>query len=62
MPFKTPVKAKSLKVEVYDPTYFVDMELAKQNPVRLVGAPAGCKLAVELPRELTYAEGKRLQR
>jgi ABC-type uncharacterized transport system substrate-binding protein len=60
LPFKTPVKAKSLKVEVYDPTYFVDMELAKQNPVRLVGAPAGCKLVVELPRELTYAEGKRL--
>lgn len=58
--FKTPVKAKRLDVQVYDPTYFVDMALAKQNPVRLVGAPAECKLSLELPRELTYAEGKRL--
>lgn len=60
LPFKTPVKAKDLKVEVYDPTYFVAMELAKQNPVQLVDAPAGCKAAFELPRELTFQEGKRL--
>ena len=60
LPFKAPVKAKDLKIEVYDPTYFVDMELAKQNPVHLVGAPSGCKLALELPRELSYAEGKKL--
>jgi ABC-type uncharacterized transport system substrate-binding protein len=60
LPFKTPVKAKDLTVEVYDPTYFVAMELAKQNGVHLVGAPAGCKVALEFPRELTFAEGKRL--
>ena len=60
LPFKAPVKAKDLKIEVYDPTYFVAMELAKQNPVQLVDAPAGCKAAFELPRELTFAEGKRL--
>ena len=60
LPFKTPVRAKDLTIEVYDPTYFVDMELAKQNGVHLVGAPAGCKVALEYPRELTYAEGKRL--
>ena len=60
LPLKTPVKAKNLKIEVYDPTYFVAMELAKQNPVQLVDAPAGCKAAFELPRELTFQEGKRL--
>jgi ABC-type uncharacterized transport system substrate-binding protein len=60
LPLKTPVKAKDLKVEVYDPTYFVDMELSKQDPVHLVGAPAACKLLLELPHELTYLEGKRL--
>ena len=58
LPFKTPVKTKDLTIEVYDPTYFVAMELAKQNPVQLVGAPAGCKAAFTLPRELTFQEGK----
>jgi ABC-type uncharacterized transport system substrate-binding protein len=60
LPFKQPVKAKDLKIEIYDPTYFIAFELAKQAPVHLVGAPAQCKLAVELPRELTFLEGKRL--
>jgi ABC-type uncharacterized transport system substrate-binding protein len=60
LPFKQAVKAKDLKIEIYDPTYFIALELQKQVPVRLVGAPEQCKLAVELPRELTYAEGKKL--
>jgi ABC-type uncharacterized transport system substrate-binding protein len=60
LPFKQPVKAKDLKIEIYDPTYFIDFELAKDAPVHLVGAPAQCKFATELPRELTYAEGKKL--
>ena len=42
------------------PTYFIDFELAKDTPAKLVGAPADCKLATELPRELTFQEGKRL--
>jgi ABC-type uncharacterized transport system substrate-binding protein len=60
LPLKKPVKAKDLKVEIYDPTYFVSFELVKETPVVLVGAPAQCRLATELPRELTFAEGKRL--
>ena len=60
LPFKAPVKAKDLKIEVYDPSYFISMTLAKQNPVKLVGAPAGCKVALEYPREMTYALGKML--
>jgi ABC-type uncharacterized transport system substrate-binding protein len=60
LPFKQPVKAKDLKVEIYDPTYFIDFVLAKETPVHLVGAPAQCKLAVEWPREMTYAMGKKL--
>ena len=39
LPFKTPVKAKELKIEVYDPTIFVDFAWAKDAPVQLVGAP-----------------------
>jgi ABC-type uncharacterized transport system substrate-binding protein len=59
LPFKTPVKAKELKVEVYDPTIFVDFEWAKDAPVQLVGAPH-CKADVVKPREMTFAEGKAL--
>ena len=59
LPFKTPVKAKELKVEVYDPTIFVDFEWAKKEPVHLIGAPH-CKADVVMPREMTYAEGKAL--
>jgi ABC-type uncharacterized transport system substrate-binding protein len=60
LPLKKPVKARDVKVDVYDPTIFVDFEFDKKDPVSLAGAPSGCKLKVELPRELTYAEGKAL--
>jgi ABC-type uncharacterized transport system substrate-binding protein len=59
LPFKTPVKAKELKVEIYDPTIFVDFSFVKEKPAQLVGAPK-CKLDVVLPREMTFAEGKKL--
>jgi ABC-type uncharacterized transport system substrate-binding protein len=59
LPFKTPVKARELKVEIYDPSIFVDFEWAKDNPVRLAGAPQ-CKADVVKPREMTFAEGKAL--
>ncbi|HEY7229305.1 MAG TPA: DUF1007 family protein [Pseudolabrys sp.] len=59
LPFKAPVKAKELKVEIYDPSIFVDFAFAKDNPVQLAGAPK-CKLDVVLPREMTFAEGKAL--
>jgi ABC-type uncharacterized transport system substrate-binding protein len=59
LPFKTPVKAKELKIEIYDATIFVDFEWAQDNPVKLSGAPH-CKADVVKPREMTYAEGKAL--
>ncbi|HZQ14437.1 MAG TPA: DUF1007 family protein [Pseudolabrys sp.] len=60
LPFKQPVKTKDLRIEIYDPTYFIDFELAKETPAKLVGAPADCKLTTELPRELTFQESKKL--
>jgi len=59
LPFKKPVNAKELKVEIYDPTIFVDFSFAKEKPAQLVGAPK-CKLDVVLPREMSFAEGKKL--
>ena len=59
LPLKMPVKAKELKLEVYDPAIFVDFKFAKTTPVKLVGA-SQCKLNVELPRAMTSAESKAL--
>ena len=60
LPFKTPMKAKLLKIDIYDATIFVDFSFAKDKPVALVGAPGACKLDVVPPREMTWAEGKAL--
>jgi ABC-type uncharacterized transport system substrate-binding protein len=49
LPFTTPVKAKELAVEIYDPTYFVDFELDDKDPIKLVSAPAGCTVALQRP-------------
>ena len=60
LPFKQPVKTRALKVEIYDPSYYVDFAFIEKNPVALAGAPAGCKFTFERPRELSFAEGKKL--
>jgi ABC-type uncharacterized transport system substrate-binding protein len=51
LPFKAPVKAKQLDVEIYDATYFVDFAFAEKDPVALVGAPAGCKFSALRPQD-----------
>jgi len=60
IPFKTPAKAKELSIDIYDPTIFVDFSFDKKTPAHLVNPPAGCRLDVALPREMTFAEGKKL--
>lgn len=60
LPFTTPVKAKELKVDIYDATMFVDFAFAKGSPVKLVGAPTSCKVGVELPPEMTRDDALRL--
>jgi ABC-type uncharacterized transport system substrate-binding protein len=56
LPFKNPVKARSVDIEVYDPTYSVDLTFADTEPVTLVGAPRGCKLTVVRPRDMSMPE------
>jgi len=51
LPFKMPVKAQSIDVEMYDPTWFVDFSFAEKEPVKLVGAPAECKISFARPGE-----------
>jgi ABC-type uncharacterized transport system substrate-binding protein len=58
LPFKTPFKTKALALEIFDPTFFVDFSLQKQDPIRLVGAPASCTLAIQRPNDGSAAAQK----
>ncbi len=62
LPFKTPVKARTLDVEVYDPEFFIDFGFAEKGPVRLVGAPAQCAVSVEKPRDDNFSAAVRLDK
>jgi len=46
LPLKAPAKPKSLQIDIYDPTIFVDFSFDKSDPVTLKGAPADCKLTL----------------
>src|SRR5512133_1408669 len=60
LPLKAPVKAKDLALEVYDREFFVDFSFAEKDPVKLVGAPAQCKLSVARPQEMNAALSQQL--
>jgi ABC-type uncharacterized transport system substrate-binding protein len=52
--FTLPIKSKSAKsgmtVEVFDPTWFVDISFAEEGPIVLAGAPAGCVAVGKKPQ------------
>jgi ABC-type uncharacterized transport system substrate-binding protein len=60
LPLKSPVKAKSLSFEVFDPSYFVDFQFAEKDPLALDGAPAGCEVNLGKPQEMTKEMAMRL--
>ena len=60
LPVKTPVKAKAVNVEIYDPSYFIDFSFRDKDPVTLAGTPGECKLNVSKPGDTTTPQGKRL--
>ena len=62
LPFKKPVKAKALDVEIFDPQFFVDFGLAEKDPVRLVSAPAQCTTAFEKPHDESFPASQRFDR
>ena len=62
LPFKTPVKAKALQLEIYDPEFFIDFALAEKDPVRLVGAPAQCTTAIDKPNDGNFPASLRLDK
>jgi ABC-type uncharacterized transport system substrate-binding protein len=60
LPLEAPVAAKTMAIDIYDPSIFIDFEFAKEKPVALDGAPPHCRLSVDLPREPTAAEQRRM--
>ena len=62
LPFKKPVKAKVLKIEIYDPEFFIDFGFAEKNAVRLVGAPAQCALWTEKPSDPNFLSPQTLNK
>jgi ABC-type uncharacterized transport system substrate-binding protein len=51
LPLKTPVKAKVLALDVFDPEFFIDFKFADTDPVRLVGAPGACRMKFQRPND-----------
>jgi ABC-type uncharacterized transport system substrate-binding protein len=60
LPFKTPVMAKQLLIEVYDPEFFVDFGPAENNPVSLIGAPPQCTVTAEKPPDQNFTSSQSL--
>ena len=60
LPLATPTKTgRALSMQIYDPTYFVDFELAPKDPVMLAGAPSGCSDSVLGANPLIVQDGKK---
>jgi len=49
LPAKVPFKGKQTALEVFDPAFFIDFKYAGKEPVKLLGAPADCKLQFVRP-------------
>ena len=58
LPLKAPLKTKQLALEIFDPSYFVEFSLAKDSPIKLVGASAECKMAIQRPSDGSTAAKK----
>ncbi|PDT70365.1 ABC transporter substrate-binding protein [Bradyrhizobium ottawaense] len=58
LPLKNQVKSKQLVLEVFDRSFFIDFQMAKESPVKLVGAPAGCQMKLERPSDGTASAQK----
>jgi ABC-type uncharacterized transport system substrate-binding protein len=51
LPVKTPFKAKQLVLDVFDRSFFIDFKMAEKDPVKLSGAPEGCKMQLQRPND-----------
>ncbi|MGB8402263.1 DUF1007 family protein [Bradyrhizobium sp.] len=58
LPVKVPFKARQLTLDVFDRAFFIDFKFADQDPIKLVGAPADCKLQFQRPNDGTASAQK----
>lgn len=60
LPLKKPASAgRALTMQVYDPTYFVSFDFAKEG-VALAAPPPGCSISVTPPKALADSEQQKL--
>jgi ABC-type uncharacterized transport system substrate-binding protein len=59
LPAKAPFKAKQTALEVFDPAFFIDFKFDEKDPIKLVDAPADCKMQFQRPNDGT-ANAQRL--
>lgn len=50
LPLKTKAQKGDLTLDVFDPSYFVDLSYAEGEAVKLSGAPAGCTAEIKRPQ------------
>jgi ABC-type uncharacterized transport system substrate-binding protein len=62
LPFKKPVLAKRLVIEIYDPEFFVDFAFVENNPLTLVGAPTQCTATTEKPPDDNFQSPQSLNK
>jgi ABC-type uncharacterized transport system substrate-binding protein len=62
LPAKTPIKAKDLRIDIFDPEFFVSFEFIDKDPVTLSGAPAGCAMTMLKPGDNKFPSAQRLDK
>jgi ABC-type uncharacterized transport system substrate-binding protein len=56
LPLKTPLRAQSLEIDIYDPEFFIDFSFADEDsPVTITNAPAQCALTTVRPNDVPAA-------
>ena len=62
MPFKTPVKAKTIDVEIYDQEFFIDFGFASKIPYGSSVRRPGALLSVNKPQDDNFPAELRLDK
>ncbi len=58
LPVASAPKSDTVRIEIYDPSYFVSFALAKETPAALEGAPEGCRIDAEEPGNQAAPNGR----
>jgi ABC-type uncharacterized transport system substrate-binding protein len=62
LPFRIPVRAKVLELNIYDPTFFIDFGFVSKESVKLVGAPPRCAVSADKPPDPNFVTSQQLNK